>query len=670
MTVKRVYSQIIVKSMSEDAREITGIASTIATDRDGDIVDPGGAEFKLPIPLLWQHDRHQPIGEVTAAKLTKAGIEIKAKLVAPTQDMPSQMVARLNEAWASIKSGLVRGLSIGFTPLEYSFLDGGGMHFVRWGWYELSAVTVPANQEASITSIKSLDSSSRAALGIKRDDDPHCGGSPDSPPGVTGKKQQPAPSGFFYAKTKGNQMNVQEQIKALEAKRKELADERVTIQTKAADEGRTKDASESERFGEITAEIKALDTELADLREMEKDLQATAKPVHGKSQEDATASRGGASVISVKHNHAEKGLAMAQLVRLKHQSGNNPFYAAQIAESQKGSLDPRVVEMVKAAVPAGNTGTPAWGGVLVAQGGVIGDFVEFLRPQTILGKFGQGGIPALRGVPFNVPLVGQATGGAGYWVGEGKAKPLTQFAYGSQILQPLKVANIAVITEELLKRASVAADTMIRDQLVAALRERLDTDFVNPAKAAVANISPASITNGVAATASSGNDADAVRTDVRAIMGKFLAASNVPSTGVWLMGSATALALSLMLNPLGQPEFPGITMTGGTFLGLPAIVSDYVPAGLVILANASDIYFADEGGFEVDLSREASLEMDNAPSHDSNTPTAATGLVSMFQTNSVAFRAERHLNWAKRRPGAVQVLTGVNWGVPAAGGGE
>src|SRR5690625_5756789 len=72
------------------------------------------------------------------------------------------------------------------------------------------------------------------------------------------------------------------------------------------------------------------------------------------------------------------------------------------------------------------------------------------------------------------------------------------------------------------------------------------------------------------------------------------------------MPTTTALALSLMQNPLGQSEFPGITMNGVTLFGLPVIVSQYVPAGTVVLVNSSDIYFADEGGVAVDMSREAS----------------------------------------------------------------
>ncbi|MDF7783092.1 peptidase U35, partial [Klebsiella pneumoniae] len=34
-----------------------------------------------------------------------SGLEITAKLVKPTPDMPSQLAARLDEAWASIKAG-------------------------------------------------------------------------------------------------------------------------------------------------------------------------------------------------------------------------------------------------------------------------------------------------------------------------------------------------------------------------------------------------------------------------------------------------------------------------------------------------------------------------------------------------------------------------------------
>jgi len=315
------------------------------------------------------------------------------------------------------------------------------------------------------------------------------------------------------------------------------------------------------------------------------------------------------------------------------------------------------VTSLKAAVSAGTTTDPTWAAPLVdTYQRFTGDFLEYLRPQTIIGKFGANGVPALRRIPFNVSIVGQTSGGSAGWVGEGAPKPLTKFDYNDVNLRWAKVAAIAVITDELLRFSNPGAEALVRDNLAAAVIERLDIDFVNPAKAAVSNVSPASITNGVTPIASSGTDEDAIRADIKALMQTYLAANVSPTSAVWIMPSMVALSLSLMSNPLGQAAFPGITMTGGTFNGMPVIVSDYVPAGTVILANANDIFLADDGQVTIDASREASLQMNDAPT------AGATTSVSLWQTNSVGIRAERWINWAKRRASAVAVLSGVAWG--------
>ncbi len=132
MTLKRACSLLTVKSFSEDERVITGIASTPSPDRDGDILEPEGAEFGSAIPFLWQHDHSRPVGQCTVRRVSE-GLEITATLAKPVPDMPSQLAARLDEAWAAIKTGLVRGLSVGFRPHEYTFLDGGGSGFSALG---------------------------------------------------------------------------------------------------------------------------------------------------------------------------------------------------------------------------------------------------------------------------------------------------------------------------------------------------------------------------------------------------------------------------------------------------------------------------------------------------------------------------------------------------------
>lgn len=164
MKIERAYSLLEIKSVDEEKREITGIATTPSTDKSGDIVESKGAEFKLPIPLLWQHDSRQPIGHVISAKVTGAGIEVKAKLV--KIDEPGKLKDRLDEAWQSIKAGLVRGFSIGFKPLEAARIEGTyGTRFIKWLWLELSAVTIADNGDASIQTIKSIDQAALASAG-------------------------------------------------------------------------------------------------------------------------------------------------------------------------------------------------------------------------------------------------------------------------------------------------------------------------------------------------------------------------------------------------------------------------------------------------------------------------------------------------------------------------
>ncbi|AWY20101.1 HK97 family phage prohead protease [Moraxella bovis] len=153
----KAYSTLTIKSVTDtdDERLITGIATTPSTDRDDDILEPTGAKFALPIPLLWQHNHNQPIGEVIQATITDKGIEIVAKIAKIADD--GKLKERIDEAWQSIKSGLVKCLSVGFKIKEYNYLESSwGLHIKEWEWYELSVVTVPANSDAVITSVKQI----------------------------------------------------------------------------------------------------------------------------------------------------------------------------------------------------------------------------------------------------------------------------------------------------------------------------------------------------------------------------------------------------------------------------------------------------------------------------------------------------------------------------------
>jgi len=160
---RRAYSLLEIKAVNEDKRIIRGIATTPAVDRVGDIVEPLGVKFKNPLPFLWQHQHDKPIGTVKFDKPTKDGITFEAEI--PIIDEPGALKDRVDEAWQSIKLKLVRAVSIGFRAIEYSWMEEtNGIRFIESEVYELSAVTIPAQPDAVMTSIKAMNAEGLAAL--------------------------------------------------------------------------------------------------------------------------------------------------------------------------------------------------------------------------------------------------------------------------------------------------------------------------------------------------------------------------------------------------------------------------------------------------------------------------------------------------------------------------
>jgi len=645
---ERAYSFLEIKSVVDDGehRIIEGIATTPEPDHIGDVMDPMGAKFTLPLPFCIGHPSTggKPIGDVTKAMPSKDGIHIRAEI------RKSSGLEYVEEAWKQIKAKLVRGLSIGFVPIGRPERSAsGGSHYKAWHWAELSAVVVPMNTRATIQVIKSLSHDPRPAV---------------SGNGVV--RLSPSGLGQQQNGQKDHSMNYQENIDAFKRKRDGLALDLKTQTDAIVNKGETADADQQEKVDGLVAEISTIDkhlTMLTNVDAISKGFVISAPPSASGDVRPNVSSR---PYMTVSQTKQEPGIGLARVVKCLGKARGNVMLAEQIARNTYKD-DPRIEMVIKAAVAAGTTGVSAWAGFLVGdETSLVAEFLEYLRPKTIIGQFGQGNIPSLSRIPFRTPYLTQTTAGAGYWTGEGKGKGLTQFDGARATLEPLKVANIAVLTKEVLRDSSPSAEVWVRNQLVEAVRARMDIDFIDPAKAASAGISPASITNGITPITASGLTADDVRSDLKALFQNFIEANNAPTSAVFLMSSTIALALSLMTNSLGQSEFPGITMNGGTLAGIPVLTSEHVPnataGGIIVLVNARDIFLADEGGFEVDMSEEASLQMDDTPTQSSITTIAATSVVSMFQTNSVAFRCERTMNWVRARDSGVGYIQTVNYG--------
>lgn len=630
--MNRAYSQFVVKSFDEEKRIFEGIATTPRTDRDQDIIDPDGAEYQLPLVIVRGHDDDKPVANVTHAKRVPEGIWVRGQF--PKVEEAGRTKDRVDEAWADVKYGLIRGLSIKFLAKKVEPIAGTrGIRVKQWDWLHLGLVTIPSNVEASIHVIKSYDEGTPVDDVVSSD---------VIPPGASGTV-----SLKLKTPKKRAEMNAAEKVTALENARAAKAARLNEIDDVVAKEARTKNDDERGEFDTLLSEIKSIDVELQDARALEAVNKSVAKPVTATTTKEASTTRDTVTPVSVK-SREEKGIGFARYAMALMACKGNKYEAAEFAKARWGDQSHEIVTMLKAAVAAGTTTDATWAAPLVPTTNLTNDFLEMLRPATIIGKLDG----RFRRVPFNIAMPAQTGGGTYGWVGQGSAKPLTSAAFATVTLGFAKAAGIIVLAEELVKFSNPNAEQVTRDEMIAGIGAFLDVQLTDPAIAAVANVNPASITNGIAGTAASGTTEAAARADLKALLAGFITGNFGLGGVVLIMNEGIAFTLGMAVNAVGEPAFPGITATGGSILGIPVITSNAVTAATGIIAvHAPSILYADDGGVEIDMSREASLQMDSAPA---NPTTATEVMVSLWQRNLVGLRAERYINWKVARTGAVR----------------
>ena len=608
--MKRMFSTLTIKGTDStgEKRSFTGIASTPTPDRVEDVVEPKGAVFKLPIPLLWQHNSSDPIGWITRAKVTSKGIEIDGQVA----DIPEsgRLKERLLEAWQMIKNGLVRGLSIGFRPIESSEIEGSrwGRRYLKWEWLELSAVTIPANQDASILSIK-------AAFGHQFN------------PGVAGTS-----NGERKMKTLQEQLNELKEARANKKARLSELSEAIKQKTFTPEDG--------VEFDAIVEEIDQLDNDIR-VKQAECINSQTAR-------EPQPVVKTAPTVLVRKTDPDDKfeGQSFIRQVIAKavaHLDGVSPV---AVAQRRWAKSNPVLFNVIKTAVEGGGSGTGDWGAELVAADTrFTGDFITYLHGRTVYDRL------PLREVPANVQIKGQDGAATGYWVGENAAITASAQSFSAVNLTPLKVAAMAIVSNELLRDSTPAAEMLVRDALVEASSKRIDDTFLSTSEASAA-VSPEGILQNIVADSASGTDADALRADVKTLYADFIAAKT--ASGLYfVMNPALAKSIQLLYNALGQPEFSGITQDGGTLLGDPVITGDNVNSAHLILLNPREIYKIGDMGVQVSISREATIEMSDSPANESQGATTMAGnIVNMFQTESTAIKIVRPINFQRRRTDA------------------
>lgn len=126
------------------AGEITGIASTEATDRDGEVIKQSGWDLtnfnRNPVLMLMHNYQEFPVGKITSIKVADGKLTFTALFTEATQ--------KAIEAYTLVKEGILSAFSVGFIPREYDPKNNSVI--TKAELLEISLVPVPANPEAVV----------------------------------------------------------------------------------------------------------------------------------------------------------------------------------------------------------------------------------------------------------------------------------------------------------------------------------------------------------------------------------------------------------------------------------------------------------------------------------------------------------------------------------------
>lgn len=161
-----------IKALKENG-EIEGYGSTFGGEPDsyGDVIAPGAyteslAEHKAAgtMPkMFWQHDSREPIGKWVEAEEDSKGLFLRGKL--------NMGVQRAREAYELLKAGDIDGLSIGYRIREYKVdTETQVWTLEKLDLKEVSVVSIGANSNATVSSVKALKAATELTDKLKAGD--------------------------------------------------------------------------------------------------------------------------------------------------------------------------------------------------------------------------------------------------------------------------------------------------------------------------------------------------------------------------------------------------------------------------------------------------------------------------------------------------------------------
>jgi hypothetical protein len=328
---------------------------------------------------------------------------------------------------------------------------------------------------------------------------------------------------------------------------------------------------------------------------------------------------------------AKNFIHVARLIAL----GKNNASSATIALAEKNRMLPQIIEGLKAASAPGQTLGGAWGGELAPYTQLQDAFLLSLRN---IGTF-DAMFPYMRQFPMHSQVAVMSGGATGATISEAAPKVVARMSFNTATqLQERKSIALVAISESL---ARVANNQIFAQELARTVASTVDKDFI-------ARLT----TSGLPTIAASGTTEAAIMNDIQLAL-RTLDLDRA-SRLYWLVDENTAKVWSTQSGI----AFSQVGPLGGRVANVDVLVSDGLPAGTILLADAFQ-FGAASSRIELDTSSEATIQLDTAPD---SPPTGTTTLTSLWQSNSVEIRATRYWAAERLRNNAACQIINVSYG--------
>ena len=461
-----------------------------------------------------------------------------------------------------VNDGILRNVSFGYRIAEMteSVKDGKSTYTAtRWEPYEISAVTIPADNSVGF---------GRSDDGDQRDVTVHR--SEDSAPA-----EQP-PEEIIMTEATAPAVDVQVvATQATEAERSRIAaitalGERFShpdLSRKLINEGKSMDEARSAFLEEIKVDQKPITGKEADLGLTDKEVRAYSfvRAIHAMA------------------NPADKSAWAAAA----YERELSEAASAKTGRAARGFMIPS--DVLRRDL---NVGTATAGGNLVATDLLAGSFIDLLRNRSVAVR---AGATVLNGLTGNIAIPRQSGAATAYWVAESGAPTESQQTIDQVTMTPKTVGAYTDFSRRLTLQSSIDIETMVRSDLATVIALAIDsaafygTNASNQPK----GLTLQSGINTVAFAAAQATFAELVAME----------------TGI-ASDNADVNAMTYLLNPAQRGVYKStakfgtgteatIWEPGNTVNGYRTEVSNQVTAGQVLFGNFADLLIGFWSGLDL-----------------------------------------------------------------------